>query len=139
MTELDLLNLGRATTANEIAMFTQIITITITFAMIVAIYYFLHRASLAMKIFAFVAYSFGFFLFFGEMLIEGNIKVMVMRVLHGLPQPSAVTQEYLGVSESWLGHLTSALFNISIWILWLGVFFLLFFGRKHLAKDSTGE
>ena len=70
MSELDLLNLSRAMTANEIGLFTQIITIT--FAMIVAIYYFLNRASLAMKIFAFVAYSFGFFLFFGEMLIEGN-------------------------------------------------------------------
>jgi hypothetical protein len=132
MTELDLLNLARAMTANEVALFTQIITIT--FAMIVAIYYFLHRASLTMKIFAFVAYSFGFFLFFGQMLIDSNTKLIVMTAQQALPHPTAVTQEYLGVTESWLGHLTAFLFTGSIWILWLGVFFLLFFGRKHLAN-----
>ena len=134
MTELDLLNLGRSMTANEVGLFTQIITIT--FAMVVAIYYFLHQALLPMKIFSFVAYSFGVFLFLGEMLLEGNTKIIVMQTLQALPQKSDVTQEYLGVADSWLGHLTSALFNGSIWILWFGVFYLLFFGKKHLSRES---
>jgi hypothetical protein len=137
MSELDLINLGRSMTATEIGLFTQIITIT--FAMIVAIYYFLNRASLAMKIFAFVAYSVGLFVFFGEMLVEGNTKIVVMQTLRALPHESDIAQEYIGVADSWLGHLTVALFNGSIYLLWLGVFFLLFFGKRHLAKDGGVE
>jgi hypothetical protein len=137
MTELDLLNLARSMTANEIGFFTQIITIT--FAMIVAIFYFLNRAGLAIRIFAFIAYSLGFFLFLGEMLIEGSDKIVVMRLQRSLPHPSAITLEYLGVTHSWLGDLTAVLFNFAIWILWLGVFYLLFFGRRHLAEDTAGK
>ena len=54
MSEIDLFNLARATTAVEIGYFTQMITIN--FAMIVAIYYFLNQANLPMKILAFIAY-----------------------------------------------------------------------------------
>ena len=68
MSELDLLNLARSTTQNEIGYFTQMITIN--FAMVVAIYYFLNQAQLAMKLFAFVAYMVGMLLFFAEMLFE---------------------------------------------------------------------
>lgn len=136
MSELDLLNLGRSMTATEVGLFTQLITIT--FAMVVAIYYFLHQASMAMKIFAFIAYTFGFLLFFGEMLLEGNTKIILMQTLTALPHKSALTSEYLGVSASWLGHLTAFLFNGSIYLLWFGVFYLLFFGRRHLAP-MTGK
>jgi len=48
MSELDLFNLARAITAVEIGYFTQMITIN--FAMIVAIYYFLNQANVVMKI-----------------------------------------------------------------------------------------
>ena len=44
MSELDLLNLGRSITANEVSWFAQVITIN--FAMAVGIYYFLNRAVL---------------------------------------------------------------------------------------------
>ena len=57
MGELDLFNLARAITAVEIGYFTQMITIN--FAMIVAIYYFLNQANLVMKIMAFIAYLVG--------------------------------------------------------------------------------
>jgi hypothetical protein len=137
MTELDLLNLARSMTANEVSLFTQIVTIT--FAMVVAIYYFLSQAGIAMKIFAFVAYSFGLFLFLGQILIEENIKFVVIATQRALLHKSDVTQEYLGVTASWLGHLTAFLFNGSIWILWLGVFYLLFFGRRHLSPKGSRD
>jgi len=54
MSEIDLLTLARSTTENQISLFTQVITIT--FAMIVGIYYFLHQARTAMKVFAYAAY-----------------------------------------------------------------------------------
>ncbi|MEJ0027798.1 MAG: hypothetical protein WDN01_17370 [Rhizomicrobium sp.] len=128
MTELDLLNLSRSATADEISYFGQMITIN--FAMIVAIYYFLNQAQLAMKLFAFAAYMVGMLLFFGEMLFEANIKFEVLASLHALVHPSAVTAYYVGLYDTWLGTATAVLFNGAIWILCLGVFYLLFFWRK---------
>ncbi len=131
MTELDLLNLARSTTANEVSMFGEVIAIN--FAMVVAIYYFLHQANLAIRIFAFVAYSVGTALYFGQMLIEANIKATVLASLAALPQAtvSVVTRQYLGVTASWLGHTVTYLFNGSFYILWLGIFYLLFFWKKQ--------
>ena len=94
MSELDLLNLGRSITASEVSLFTQVITIT--FAMVVAIYYFLNQAKIAMRIFALLAYSVGLFLFLGQMLIESNVKRTVLQLLAALPAKSAITQELCG-------------------------------------------
>jgi hypothetical protein len=128
MTELDLLNLARACTQNEIGYFAQMITIN--FAMVVAIYYFLNQARLAMRLFAFAAYMIGMLLYFGEMLLEANLKVQILQSLRDLPHPSEVTQRYLGLYDTWLTTTTMVLFNGAIWILCLGVFFLLFFWTK---------
>ena len=62
---------------------------------------------------------------------------MVMSAQRALRDPSAITQEYLGVTESWLGHLTAALFNVSIWLLWIGVFLPAVFRRKHLIRRAA--
>ena len=131
MSELDLLNLARSITANEVSWFAQVITITL--AMIVGIYYFLGRAGLAMRMFAFAAYLVGTLLYLGEMLIEANIKVAALAQLKSLPSPSPITQAYIRVNESWLGILTSTLFNGAFWLLAAGIFYLLFFwqGREQ--------
>jgi hypothetical protein len=129
MTELDLLNLGRSITSNELGLFTQVITIN--FAMVVGIYYFLHRARTAIRIFAFIAYAVGMLLFLGEMLIETNVKYVVMQSLAAVPHPNAVTQEYIGISKSWLATATGLLFNGAFWILGIGVFYLLFFWDRR--------
>jgi hypothetical protein len=131
MTELDLLNLARSTTANEVSMFGEVIAIN--FAMVVAIYYFLHQARLPIRIFAFVAYTFGAFLYLSQMLIEANIKGAAVASLAALPHDSlsAVTRQYLGATGSWLGYTVSFLFNGSFYILWVGVFYLLFFWKKQ--------
>jgi hypothetical protein len=128
MSELELLNIARTVTANEVSMFMQLITIT--FAMIVAIYYFLNGARPAIKIFAFAAYMVGMLVLVGQMLIESNLKDQVFTALHALPNASLVTQRYIGVSESWLGVTTRVLFNSAFWILGGGIFYLLFFWKK---------
>jgi hypothetical protein len=129
MTELDLLNLARSTTQNEIALFTQVITIT--FAMIVGIYYFLHQARMAMRVVAFGAYLIGMLLFLGQMLLETSLKAEVLLSMKALPHPSPVTQEYVGLSNSWLGHDTSLLFNLAFWILVIGIGYLTFFWDRR--------
>jgi hypothetical protein len=141
MTELDLLNLARSTTANEVSMFGEVIAIN--FAMIVAIYYFLHQARLTIRIFAFIAYSFGSALYLGQMLIEANVKAVVITSLAAMPPASisAVTRQYLAVTGNWLGHAVSFLFNGAFYILWLGVFYLLFFWQKlpSAGQSDTGQ
>jgi hypothetical protein len=128
MSEIDLFNLARAITAVEIGYFTQMITIN--FAMIVAIYYFLNQANMAMKIMAFIAYVVGMALFLGEMLFETNVKFTVLEQLKALPHASAITARYLALYDTWLGHAIAMLLNSAIWILVLGVFYLLFFWKK---------
>ena|SRR5690242_7616654 len=128
MSEIDLFNLARATTAVEIGHFTQMITIN--FAMIVAIYYFLNQANLPMKILAFIAYLIGMALFFGEMLFETNIKASVLDLMRAVPHPAVLTQRYLALQGSWLGTATTVVLNSAIWILVIGIFYLLFFWKK---------
>jgi multisubunit Na+/H+ antiporter MnhE subunit len=135
MTELEPLNFARSTLQNEINLFTQVITIT--FAMIVGIYYFLNQARLMMKLFAFLAYMIGAMLFLGEMLLESNMKVSAMAALQKLPHPSTVVQRYIELNDSWLSSATSFLFNGAFWLLCLGIFYLLFFWRKTATEESA--
>jgi len=128
MGEVDLINLGRQTTANEVSWFAQIITIN--FAMVVGVYYFLHRAHLGMKLFAFLAYTIGMLLYLGEMAEESSMRATVLIVLSRVPHPLPITQEYLGLAASWLGITTTVLFNGAIWVLWAGMLYLLFFWRR---------
>ena len=134
MNETDLLNLGRSITSNEVSWLGQVITIN--FAMVVGIYYFLNRAGLALKIFAFIAYMLGMLLYLGEMLVESTVKRQVLSGLSALPHPSAITQAYIGVNNSWLGFTTVVLFNGALWLLAIGVFYLLFFWRRSVHEPA---
>lgn len=128
MSELDLLNLARSATQNEVNWFAQLITIN--FAMIVAIYYFLNQAKIALRIFAFIAYIIGSLIFLGEILIESNIKTYTLIALKAVSKPSLPTQVMIAASESWLGTATAVVFTSSFWVLWIGIFYLLFFWKK---------
>ena len=131
MSELDLLNLARSTTEHEVTWFAQMITIN--FGMVVAIYYFLHGAKIALKIFAFFAYSVGMAVLFGEMLVETNVKAGVIEALRALPSEhlSRPTIHYIAVFDSWVSLVTRITFNLSVWLFWLGVFYLLFLWKRH--------
>jgi hypothetical protein len=135
MSELDLLNLARAATQDEVTWFTQMITIS--FAMVIAVYYFLHQANLLTRIFAFVAYLVGMLIFWGEMLIESNLKNATMKALAALPHIGPVADNYVAVSGSWLGHTVAVVFSASFWVLWGSVFYLTFFWRKSTAEPKS--
>lgn len=68
MNEIDLLNLARGCGQSISSDFAQVITVT--FAMVVAIYYFLHQAGIRMKLFAFTIYTCGMLAYYGMMLLE---------------------------------------------------------------------
>ena len=138
MSELDLLNLARSATEHEVTWFAEVITIN--FGMVVAIYYFLSGARLPLKAFAFFAYTTGMLVLLGQMLLESNVKVAVMEALNALPveQLSGPTIRYLAVNHSWLSAVTRITFNLSFWILLLGVFYLLFWWKKDPAQPLRG-
>ena len=95
MSELDLLNLALSsgqTTRNDFAQ-----VITITFAMVIAIYYFLHQAGIRMKVFAFALYTCGMFTYFGMMILESTLSGGTLQALRAIPEStrSLPTQTYL--------------------------------------------
>jgi len=135
MTELDLLNLARAATQDEVSWFAQMITIS--FAMVVAAYYFLHQADLFTRIAAFVAYLVGMLIFWGEMLIESNLKGATMAALKALPHLGPVANNYIAVNASWLGSIVTVVFSASFWVLWGGVFYLVFFWKKAVHEPDA--
>lgn len=130
MSELDYLTLGRACGQSIGSDFAQVITIT--FAMVVAIYYFLHQAGIRMKFFAFTVYTCGMLFYFGMMVLESYVGVGAVAALKAIPEAarSLPTAHYLQVHESWVGVTSSVLLNFVFWILWLGTAYLLFFWRK---------
>jgi ABC-type xylose transport system permease subunit len=128
MTELDLFNIARSVSQNEISLFTQVITIN--FAMVGGLSYFRHGARTAMKVFAFAVYLVGMLLFLGKMLLETSVAFEAQREMKALPHLSPMTQYYLALSDSWLAHDTTILFNVAFWILVIGVGYLTFFWDK---------
>lgn len=100
MTEIDLLNLGRACGQSISSDFAQ--AITITFAMVVAIYYFLHQAGIRMKLFAFALYTCGMLAYLEMMILESNVGLGAAAALKAIPEAarSLPTAHYLGAHES---------------------------------------
>ena len=138
MSELDLLNLARSTTEHEVTWFAQMLTIN--FAMIVAIYYFLNTAKMTLKLFSFFAYTVGMIVLLGQMLVEANVKAGAIEALQSLSaaQLSRPSVKYLAVSNSWLALATSITFDLSVWLLWFGVLYLLFLSERHWkARDVS--
>jgi hypothetical protein len=137
MTELDLLNLARATGQSIDGDFAQVITIT--FAMVVAIYYFLHQAGIRMKVFAFSIYTCGMFTYLGMMLMESGVALGAMKALNAIPASARAvpTEFFLGVKASWVGTISTVLMNLVYWILWLGTGYLLFFWKKPAEITSS--
>jgi hypothetical protein len=138
MTEADLLNLAHTYNQDVPTAFGQIITIT--FAMVVGIYYFLNQAKLGLKVFAYIAYSMGMFLYLGFMLGSSNVVHGVYTALTALPadRTSLATGYALAIANSWLTPVENVLINGGFWVLWLGVGYLLFFWRKadHMPRGT---
>jgi hypothetical protein len=130
MSQLDLLNLARSCGQSISSDFAQVITIT--FAMVVAIYYFLHQAGIRMKIFAFTIYTCGMLAYLGMMLLDSIVGFGALQDLRALPAEAleTPTQMYLGLRSSWVGTTSTVLVNGVFWILWLGTGYLLFFWKR---------
>lgn len=129
MGETELIGIVRDVNAQYAMLFGQIITIN--FAMIVAIYYFLHRSALLFRIAAFAFYAIGMLSLIGLMLEQSNYKLQALLALRSLPaaKRSPITDSLLAVNESWLAHATAFFLNVSLWVLFGVVAYLLFWWR----------
>jgi hypothetical protein len=127
--EAELIAIVRDVNAQYAVLFGQIITIN--FAMIVAIYYFLHRAALLLRIAAFGFYAIGMLALIGLMLEQANLKMQALIALAALPpgQRSRFAESVLAIHRSWLFEASSFFLNASLWVLFAAVAYLLFWWR----------
>lgn len=112
--------------------------ITINFAMIVAIYYFLHRSALLFRIAAFGFYAIGMLALIGLMLEQSNYKYQALLALRALPaaRRAPVTDSLLALNQSWLAQTTGFFLNASLWVLFAVVAYLLFWWRGDPERRS---
>jgi hypothetical protein len=64
------------------------------------------------------------------------LRTTILESLTALPHASAVTLRYLALTDTWLTDTTRVLFNGAIWILGIGVFYLLFLWKKAPAAEK---
>lgn len=133
MTEAEIFQVYSNANAAIQALYGQVISIN--FAMVVAIFYFLNRSGPVIKTLAFVVYLIGTFMFVGLMLEESNIKAMALRTLAAIPATAAspMTADLLGLSASWLFATTAVFLNGALWTMAAAVAFLLFAWKKPAA------
>lgn len=102
--------------------------ISINFAMILAIWYFLHRARLAFRIAAFGSYLVGMLMLVGMLLQQANVKGRALEALQALPANTRAgfIDGFLVNQDSLLFHLVALFQNLSLWLLVAAVAWLLF-------------
>jgi hypothetical protein len=137
MGEAELIGIIRDSNVQYASLFGQMVTIN--FAMIVAIYYFLHRASLKLKLAAFAFYLIGMLSLIGLMLTEANLKYFAIRSLATIPMDhlSSVGAGYLAFRTSWLAVSTMIFMNVSMWVLIAVIVYLLFWWRDDRREEGT--
>lgn len=130
MTEYQIILIIESATAQIVILIGQIIAIN--FAMMVAIYYFLNKAGWAIKIAAFILYTLGSSMFLLLAVREAIIAAAGGDALEEQEADtlSPVAQAMLAHGESPNALMLTILINTSIWAMWLGVFYLLFFWKR---------
>lgn len=128
MSEADLLEMARASSVQISALYAQLISMN--FAMVVAIFYFLNRSRLTMKLLGFLIYLVGSLIFIGLMLEEANLKRVALGALAALPDPSPATQGLLALQAGWLFQATALFENLGLWTLIAAIAFLLFVWKR---------
>ena len=134
MSEAEILSLLENYTEQQTQLIVQVVSLH--FALVVSIFYFLHRSGLAMKLAVFALYTLGNALFLG-LIYNLSLKVVASRHdLIGLQQDgvelSAVSQTVLNSLQPFT-NVTSIIANVSFVALWIGAIYFLFFWKKREA------
>jgi hypothetical protein len=136
MGETELIGIIRDVDSQYAVLFGQVITIN--FAMIVAIYYFLHRATLLFRAAAFGFYAIGMFSLIGLMLEQANFKSQALIALAKGPH-SQFAASILAIHQSQIFRGTALFLNTSLWVLFVVIAYLLFRWRGDPHSHGRKE
>lgn len=139
MSEYELVQIVENAAAQLVVLLGQIIAIN--FAMIVAIYYFLGRAGLVLKLCAAFLYTLGTLMFLLLAVRESNVSAAAAQALEAQPRAalSPVTRAMIDFGDSPIALIMNIAINLSFWALWVGVFFLLFFWKRKGEPGAPGK
>ena len=134
MSEAEILGLLESYTAQQTQLIIQVVSLH--FALVVAIFYFLHRSGLAMKFAVFALYTLGNSLFLG-LIYNISLKVVAARqdlvtLQQGGASLSAVSQTVLTSLQPYT-NFVSIIANVAFVALWAGAVYFLFFWKKREA------
>lgn len=139
MSGTDLFTIVAEVSAQYATLFGMIISIN--FAMIVATWYFLHRARLGFRIAAFGFYLTGMGMLAGMLLQQANVKGRAIEALQALPPEgrAGFIDAYLATQSSWLFDLVALFQNGALWLLVGAVAYLLFVWKGEGAEIRVIE
>lgn len=135
MTEAEILQLLESYTEQQTQLIIQVVSLH--FALVVAVFYFLHRSGLIMKVAIFALYTLGNALFLGLIY---NLSIKVVAARNDLLALQSNGTELSTISLSVLNNLqpyvniASIIANISFVALWIGAVYFLFFWKR--PKDA---
>jgi len=134
MSEYEILSLYGAATADQTAVFSLLISLHL--ALIVGVFYFLHRSGLVMKLAVFALYTLAFALLLGLLYNQSSLLLAAGRDLIAIAETGQrlTAMGYAALNqtraESWVNIVTS----IALWALWGGAaYFLIFWKKKDAA------
>lgn len=131
MTEAEILQLLENYTEQQTQLIIQVVSLH--FALVVAVFYFLHRSGWIMKLAIFALYTLGNSLFLGLIY---NLSIKVVAAREDLRAIEAGGATLSAISHTVLENLTpyvnvvSAIANISFVALWIGAVYFLFFWKR---------
>lgn len=131
MSEHDALELLLAIEESQRGMIAQVISLHLV--MVAAVFYFLHRSGLGMKIAVFVLYALGNAMYV-TMVYNASVKLVGAReqlaALRELGPVSPITNAVLvSAGPSWT-NTAAVVGNVSFLALWLGTIYFLFFWKR---------
>jgi hypothetical protein len=132
MTEAEILTLLESYTEQQMQLIIQVVSLH--FALVIAVFYFLHRSGLIMKFAVFGLYTIGNLLFLG-LIYNLSLKVVAVRQdLLALQERgvelSAISQTVLDNLRPFI-NVASMMANIAFVALWIGAVYFLFFWKKR--------
>lgn len=134
MSEAEILSLLENYTEQQMQLIIQVVSLH--FALVIAVFYFLHRSGLVMKFAVFALYTIGNLLFLGLIY---NLSIKVVAARYDLLQLRESGVELSAISLTVLENLrpfvnvASLMANIAFVALWIGAVYFLFFWRKREA------
>lgn len=129
MTQAEIVALIQKVHEQYAVLFAQ--ALTISFAVIVATYYFLHRTTAKFRVVVMATYLVGMLAVVGQMLQQANLKRLGLNTLAVLPggERAGLPQGVIDLQGSWLFRATAVLQNASLWLLVGIVAYMLFWWR----------